>query len=75
MGDPFWRAVGNADGVSLAILDPVSSLVGGGATNDGGLARFTMGGARCRAGVGVMVVAHDTKAARCGAGQSRTGAG
>ena len=48
MGDPFWRAVGNADGVSLAILDPVSSLVGGGATNDGGLARFTMGGARYR---------------------------
>ena len=62
----FWRGVELAR-PALVILDPASALIGGASLNDSGLARFAMGRIAAeseRLAVGVLIVAHDTKAAR-----------
>ena len=62
----FWRGVELAR-PEFVILDPASALIGGASLNDSGLARYAMGRIAAeseRLNVGVLIVAHDTKAAR-----------
>ena len=63
---PFWRGVELARS-EMVILDPASALIFGASMNDSGLARYAMGRIAAeseRLNVGVLIVSHDTKAAR-----------
>ena len=62
----FWRAVREA-GASLVVIDPVSVALLGVSVSDSGAVRDFLDGVTAeagRAGAGVLLVAHDTKAAR-----------
>ena len=63
---PFWLAV-EAEKPSLVVLDPLSALAGGANLNDGGTARFVVehiADESDRLEAGVLIISHDTKAAR-----------
>lgn len=63
---PFWLAV-EAAKPSLVVLDPLSALAGGANLNDGGTARFVVehiADESERHDAGVLIISHDTKAAR-----------
>ena len=63
---PFWLAV-EAEKPSLVVLDPLSALAGGANLNDGSIARFVVehiADESDRLATGVLIISHDTKAAR-----------
>ena len=71
---PLWAAVRAMDPEpSMVVIDPASSTLDGVSVNESGPVRAFMGALAREAnaaGCGVLVVAHDTKAARAAAGES-----